>query len=312
LFGALPWWPPLDHDDIRTSLWTGTIVVPPLAVSRPSARPNLFEDAGQVYLRTVDGIEEIWCRCDHGPHGFMNIAAHAHADALSIEVRIGGIEVLADPGTFCYHGDLKWREYFRSTLAHNTLELFGRSQSRSGGPFLWTHQAKARLIAAEGLDEIHAQARWEAEHTGYQKRYGVVHRRSVTLNRLARILTIQDDLFGKPEQEISACLAFHFGPAVNCQLVPGKVRLNWPNGSAELVLPPALNWTLHRAQTNPPLGWFSSSFDIKQPSYSVLGTGRLRTGDRLISRLAMRTANSSVIFQNLPANTGQTLEAPAQ
>ena len=51
-------------------------------------------------LRTAPGaVSEIWCRCDGGPHGYLAIAAHAHADALSIEVRSRGIDVLADPGT---------------------------------------------------------------------------------------------------------------------------------------------------------------------------------------------------------------------
>ena len=72
-------------------------------------------------LRTDDEQNpEIWCRCDGGPHGFLSIAAHAHADALSVEVRYGGVDVLADPGTYCYHGDPAWRSYFRSTIAHNT------------------------------------------------------------------------------------------------------------------------------------------------------------------------------------------------
>jgi hypothetical protein len=78
--------------------------------------------------------DEIWCRCDHGPHGFLSIAAHAHADALSIEVRHGGVDILADPGSYCYHGETEWRAYFRSTLGHNTLELDGANQSVLGGP----------------------------------------------------------------------------------------------------------------------------------------------------------------------------------
>ncbi|MST34736.1 hypothetical protein GHK86_18660, partial [Acidimicrobiaceae bacterium USS-CC1] len=65
---------------------------------------------------------------------FLSIAAHAHADALAVEVRHGGVDVLADPGTYCYHGEPAWRAYFRSTLAHNTLELGGTDQATSGGP----------------------------------------------------------------------------------------------------------------------------------------------------------------------------------
>ena len=40
--------------------------------------------------RPGEQAPEIWCRCDGGPHGFLSIAAHAHADALSVEVRYGG------------------------------------------------------------------------------------------------------------------------------------------------------------------------------------------------------------------------------
>src|SRR5439155_507878 len=79
---------------------------------RPAARPFELPDAGMTILRTPATDEpEIWVRCDGGPHGFLSIAAHAHADALSVEVRHGGVDVLADPGTYCYHGEPEWRQY---------------------------------------------------------------------------------------------------------------------------------------------------------------------------------------------------------
>ena len=57
---------------------------------RPARRPSLFPDAGMAILRDLDGRpDELWCRADHGPHGYLSIAAHAHADALAIEFRAG-------------------------------------------------------------------------------------------------------------------------------------------------------------------------------------------------------------------------------
>ena len=100
---------------------------------RPVQRPSRFADAGTTLLRT-NGENEIWCRCDGGPHGYLSIAAHAHADALSVEVRYAGVDILADPGTYCYHGEPAWRSYFRSTIAHNTVELGGQSQSSRWRP----------------------------------------------------------------------------------------------------------------------------------------------------------------------------------
>ena len=99
---------------------------------------------------TEDRPDELWCRADHGPHGYLSIAAHAHADALAIEMRVGGVDVLADPGTYCYGADPAWRAYFRSTLAHNTLEVGGVDQSLAAGPHLWTRQARAELEGLEG------------------------------------------------------------------------------------------------------------------------------------------------------------------
>ncbi len=141
LFGSQPWWPPPSAG--VTSTVVGALVGRrPLAAPRPSRRPSHFADAGLTILRTAPGTEpEIWCRCDGGPHGFLSIAGHAHADALSVEVRLGGVDVLADPGTYCYHGEPQWRQYFRSTLGHNTVEVGGQDQSQSGGPFLWLRHA---------------------------------------------------------------------------------------------------------------------------------------------------------------------------
>ena len=135
LFGPLEWWPRI-VPDAASSIIASLPVVFPEIPGRPAARPWQFPDAGTTLLRTKAGdrAPEIWCRCDGGPHGFLSIAAHAHADALSVEVRYGGVDVLADPGTYCYHGERAWRSYFRSTIAHNTVELDGRSQSSRGRP----------------------------------------------------------------------------------------------------------------------------------------------------------------------------------
>ena len=126
------------------------------------------------------------------PHGYLSIAAHAHADAMSVEVRYGGVDVLADPGTYCYHGEPAWRSYFRSTIAHNTIELGGQSQSGDGGPFLWLHHANGREIEVVDTGEV---ARWTAEHDGYLSlRPPARHRRSVRLDRASRSINIVDEI----------------------------------------------------------------------------------------------------------------------
>ncbi|WP_030785388.1 heparinase II/III family protein [Streptomyces sp. NRRL S-920] len=268
VFGRLSWWPTVTGTDVRTPLLAALIrpYAQQRTVTRPVSRPAHFADAGMTVLR---GPEEIWCRCDGGPHGFLSIAAHAHADALSVEVRHDGVDVLADPGTFCYHGQPLWRQYFRSTLAHNTLQLDGGDQSVSGGPFLWTRHARTRVLAVDTADGN--VARWCAEHDGYQRS---VHRRRVELTASDKELRVIDEVRGPLRP---ARLAFHLGPAVTADLSGNRAVLTWARDgeerSAVLELPGELSWRAHRGETDPPLGWYSAGFGRKEPSTTLIGTG---------------------------------------
>ncbi|MFH9083727.1 alginate lyase family protein [Streptomyces sp. NPDC017673] len=266
VFGRLPWWPTVTGTDVRTPLLAALIKRTGPSARRPADRPAHFADAGLTVLR---GPEEIWCRCDGGPHGFLSIAAHAHADALSVEVRHDGVDVLADPGTYCYHGQPEWRQYFRSTLGHNTLQLDGGDQSVSGGPFLWTRHATSRVLVADTSGE--GVARWCAEHDGYRPS---VHRRRVELTAAERELKVFDEVRG-PRRAVR--LAFHLGPAITADLVGNRARLSWTRDgedrSAVLVLPGELSWRAHRGETEPPLGWYSAGFGRKEPTTTLVGTG---------------------------------------
>ena len=82
---------------------------------------------------------------DHGPLGLGSLAAHGHADALSLTVFRGADPIVADPGTLAYHEDPVARDRCRSTPAHSTVCFGGRSQSEMLGPFLWGR--RARVVA---------------------------------------------------------------------------------------------------------------------------------------------------------------------
>lgn len=274
LVGSRPWWPATG--DSVTAAAVGALMPSRVTVfGRPAQPPRTFPDAGMYLLRTPpeDG-PEIWCRCDGGPHGFLSIAAHAHADALSVEVRYGGTEVLVDPGTYCYHGEPEWRGYFRSTLAHNTVEVDGLSQSVDGGPFLWTSHARTHVTSAATGAE--ATEPWAAYHTGYQRLDpSLRHERTVSLDRQRRRLAIGDVVHGRLPHTVR--LAYHLGPAVSVALAGRVAELSWRGKggpvTAVLTLPEQLEWTAHRGETDPPLGWYSPRFGQRVPTTTLLGSG---------------------------------------
>lgn len=200
-------------------------------------------------------------------------------------MRCGGVEVLADPGTYCYHEHPDWRRYFRSTRAHNTLSIEGRDQSVSSGPFMWSRHAKTRVVKCADLGVLQL---WSAEHDGYERLNPPArHRRTVTLDAGTGGLEIVDEL------EISGIhrigLVLQLGPTIEVHLVDHRAELEWetPGGRRArglLELPSDLGWSVHRGQEDPILGWYSPSFGTKVPASVIVGiaeTGSIDLHTRL-------------------------------
>jgi hypothetical protein len=123
---------------------------------------RVLRDSGYFVSRTADGGHLVF---DAGPHGFLN-GGHAHADALSVVLSVGGEPLFVDPGTATYTMDPVVRNRFRSSRMHNTLVLDGRDHADPKGPFHWHSRADARFLVARtgpGLDFA------VATHDGYER-----------------------------------------------------------------------------------------------------------------------------------------------
>jgi hypothetical protein len=68
---------------------------------------------------------------DVGPISPPHLPPHAHADVLSFVFWADGWPLVVDPGSYAYTGP--WRNHFRGTAAHNTVEVDGADQCE-----LWT------------------------------------------------------------------------------------------------------------------------------------------------------------------------------
>ena len=275
--GPASWWPLIPPT--ATAVLAGSLVHGTQS-DRPQQRPEHFADAGITILHSHDAGPEIWCRADAGPHGFLSIAAHAHCDALSLEVRVGGVDILADLGTYCYHGEEKWRNYFRSTIAHNTVEVAGAEQSVWGGPFLWLRGATGRVrrYAVDGGTQS-----WEAEHDGYQSAdTPIIHSRTAVLDH--GVLRVEDSL----DTTAAVRIAWHLGPEVTVDLDGAVGRLTWPTGTAIAELPAGLSWTAHRGGDDPLLGWYSPRFGQKVPITTLIGSGTLGPDSPAVSTFRFR------------------------
>lgn len=88
-----------------------------------------FEKSG--YYKLYDGDKALIL--DAGKIGVEYQPAHGHCDCLSFELAVDGKPLFVNSGTYEYQGNL--RSYFRSTRAHNTIEINEHEQSLCWGGF---------------------------------------------------------------------------------------------------------------------------------------------------------------------------------
>ncbi len=167
-----------------------------------------FATGGYTIVRERRAEKTLRFVLDHGPLGYLSIAAHGHADANAFTLSLDDEEIFVDPGTYLYHSGGDWRDWFRGTAAHNTLRIGEADQSVIAGPFNWSTKARARLDArVEGVD-------WSltASHDGYVKRFGAQHRREIYAEKFG--LRIVDRLLGAKLPE-SCAVSFQAAPGLS-------------------------------------------------------------------------------------------------
>ncbi len=242
---------------------------------RPTEPPRkaaltTFPQGGYAVIRADDVLAVF----DAGPLGYPAMAAHGHADALSLCLAWQGRWWLIDPGTFAYHDQPRLRSYFRSTAAHNTLRVNGIDQSRMGGPFLWTSRAPAELgPSVEAPDELVCRG----HHDGYAA-LGVRHRRELRYLRRAHSLEICDRVEVANEHPLTLDLFFHFSPDVSLTLEGNRAVAVREDCSGRLVmsLDSEWQWQQIKGSEAPLLGWYSPRFGCRQPCWTLQGCRHAR------------------------------------
>ncbi|MCX7847961.1 MAG: heparinase II/III-family protein, partial [bacterium] len=240
------------------------------------AEPKVFREGGYVIWNGIaeDELPVKVCM-DVGGLGLGRLAAHGHADALSVTLHVKGEAVLIDPGTYTYHRELSWREYFRGTRAHSTLRVGGCDQARMDGPFLWGRHYRVELVhAVVSEDQFDVVAR----HDGYVRRYGVWHERRVAWHPLRGEWVICDKLCGRV-RKVGVELLFHVHPRRVVGMVEAdRVRVEGRGYVVELELPLRLRWRVAMGETEPALGWYSGVLGEKEPCGVIVGVGEVSEG----------------------------------
>ena len=161
---------------------------------------------------------------------------------------------------------MKWRNYFKGTLAHNTLRINGADQAQVGGPTMWKEHYQCSTLKVEENADVELVT---ASHDGYQH-FGVHHTRTVEFHRITNTFIIEDSLECQDDTLVEFPLHLH--PNVQVEqinehtyiLTQSNMRL------VRLELDGKFKLNRFKGSEDPVLGWFSPAFYVKHESESLL------------------------------------------
>ena len=264
-----------------------------LPAAGPEQPVTAFPQGGYYLLGTAFGTaREVRLVADCAPLGYLSIAAHGHADALAFTLSLGGEEMLIDPGTYAYHTQQRWRDYFRGTAAHNTVAVDGQDQSEIGGNFMWLRKAQARLLAHAPGAPVQV---FEGEHDGYARLADPVrHRRRIEFDTTCHRIVIKDILQCQGEHQV----ALHWHYAEACQVAPVGDALQVRGARHGLLMRCRFGAgpRLLRGSETPPAGWISRTFDSKTPITTAVWQGAIDGTTEIVTEIDLRFAPASTIY----------------
>jgi hypothetical protein len=162
----------------------------PASVSFPEGGFHVLRGAGAVV--TVSA----------GPQGQGGVGGHSHNDKLSFELHLDGQPLIVDPGTGQYTREPEVRNHFRSTAAHNTLQVDGVEQVPMvlERLFALPESARARVEVFQPGAELD---RLTVRHDGYRRLASPVGvERTFYLDKRERGLAVTDRLIGTGQHEV--------------------------------------------------------------------------------------------------------------
>ena len=216
----------------------------------PTRRPGVLDAGGYV-------------RLDAGPFSLLASVAgpsprhqpgHAHCDALSFELCLGGARVVSDTGVYEYVPGAR-RDASRATRSHATLEVDGHDQAE-----LWAAHRVGGRPRVSLLEVVPGRAA-EAECRGWATPQ-VRHRRRFEVRD--REVVLRDTVEG-PDAALR--LSLPLAPEVACRLDGGRASLRLPDGAPLRVELPAARWRCERTPCFP-------SFGVERERTTLVGEAR--------------------------------------
>ncbi|MHA1537416.1 MAG: heparinase II/III family protein [Alphaproteobacteria bacterium] len=277
------------HGDGGLALFNGSIEEDPetierlLAAARAGDRaPSSAPHSGFERLARKDCVVLV----DTGGPPPRGLDFDAHAGTLSFEMSVGPARLVVNCGGY-RADDPRWRLASRATAAHSTLVVEDTNSAEIqdfGGLGRRIGEVTVRRDSAGG------GAILEAAHDGYMERFGLVHRRRLTLETDGLCLLGEDRLQGQAGHDF--ILRFHLHPAIEASIMPAQTP---EEKSVQLRLADGQLWVFASEGAQPDIeeSVYFGRAGRGQPSRQIVLCGRTQGRETPVSWSLRRAATAS-------------------
>lgn len=222
--------------------------------------------SGYYIFRTADQYLILDC----GPVCPDHLPPHAHCDLLSFELSVKGRRIITNSGTYQYQAG-PWRDAFRGTAAHNTVQVNDEEQSAIWSSFRVGRRARVLEAAVHRLD---TGPYFRGRYVGFNNNR-IEHTRELFLLPGPCWVFLDTVRSRKRSEHLTVTSRLHLHPRVQVTMEDDGIRAH--RDDVHLKLMPIGEETFRLDQ-----GWFSPDFGMKEPcpvlSFEATGEPPLRLG----------------------------------
>jgi uncharacterized heparinase superfamily protein len=225
-----------------------------------------LSDSGFYVMRDDSNLD--YMIVDAGKPGPEYLPGHAHADMFSFELMADGRRMIVDSGVYEYRSG-PWRDFFRSTRAHNTVEVAGENQSEVWSSFRVARRANPGPVK---WDVNSGYTLMQAQHDGYKRLpCRATHERTIVW-KPGKFWLVADTVDGVSSSVSRSYL--HFNPVLkpvlvepNVWLLEGAVTPMWV-----ITFGSMREEVVAGVRDRPSQGWYSERFGEMQPNSVLIMT----------------------------------------
>jgi uncharacterized heparinase superfamily protein len=245
------------------SLWmrgaAGAAEFDALPPASERAFSRAFPHGGYYVLRN----ESTHLFVDCAEVGMRGRGGHGHNDILSFELFMNGVNIVTDCGAYLYTASREWRNQFRSTAFHNTMQVDGEELNRFIEPnALWQLHDDARPAGVRWRFDGPGGF-WHGSHSGYQRLpQPCTPSRSIWMDSSRPLVAFRDEVAGEGRHRVT--WRWHLDPACVAEIHEGDCKIE-SGGRSVWMLPLGEHPSLALES-----GWVSKSYGVKSPGTVIV------------------------------------------